>query len=62
MKRASAASDPSWLQYGARIGVVGCVHVGLTYVVEDYDRDYAERTSQDIVELMEVSAHRRAAP
>ena len=50
---ASVASDPAWSQYGAHIGVVGCTRVGLTYDVEDYERDYAETISQEIVKLMQ---------
>ena len=54
VRRATAQmSDPSWVKYGARIGVVGCMHVGLTDYVEYYERHYAERTSQDIIKLIE---------
>ena len=47
-----AAGDPFWLQYGAQIGVVGCMPVGLEYDMDDYDRDYAERTCEEIVNLI----------
>ena len=46
------AGDPSWLRYGARIGVVGCMPVGLEYGMDDYERDYAERTCEEIVDLI----------
>ena len=49
----SEKSDSTWLPYGARIGVVGCMPMGLTYNLEDYERDYAERTCEEIVKLLE---------
>ena len=37
----------------ACIGVVACTLAGLAYNVDDYEHDYAERTSQDIVKLLQ---------
>ena len=47
-----AARDPTWLLYGARIGVVGCMPVGLNYELSDYERDYGERTCEEVVKLL----------
>lgn len=47
------ASDPSWLKYGARTGVVGCMPMGLGKKLEDYEQDYAERTSGEVLKLLE---------
>ena len=47
----SAAGDPCCLRYGARIGVFGCTPAGLETGMEDCERDYAERTSEEIVNL-----------
>ena len=47
-----AAGDITLLQYGARIGVVGCMPVGLEKALRDYERDYAERTSEDVIKLL----------
>ena len=38
--------DPTWLRYGARMGVVGCMPVGLDYNLDDYERDYSDRTCE----------------
>ena len=46
-------ADPSRLPYGARIGVVGCMPVGLASDMADHERDYAERTSEGVVKLLE---------
>ena len=51
----SAAGDPCCLRDGAQIGVFGCTPVGLETGMEDYERDYAERTSEEIVNLMQRS-------
>ena len=47
----SAAADPCWQRYGARMGVLGCMPVGLETGIEEYERDHAERTSEEIVNL-----------
>jgi len=49
----SCKKDPTWLHYGARIGVVGCMPVGLRYDLDDYERDYAERTCEEIIKLLQ---------
>ena len=46
------ARDPTWLRYGARIGVVGCMPMGITHELKDYERDYAERTCEEVVGLL----------
>ena len=46
------ARDPTLLLYGARIGVVGCMPMGLNYNLSDYERDYAERTCEEVVKLL----------
>ena len=43
---AAESSDSTWLAYGARIGVVGCMPVGLRYGLDDYECDDAERTCE----------------
>ena len=48
-----AAGDITLLKYGARIGVVGCMPVGLEKTLADYERDYAERTSEEVIKLLE---------
>ena len=38
---AELTHDPTFLSYGARLGVVGCMLLGHNYVVYGYMRDYA---------------------
>ena len=45
--------DSTWLRYGARIGVVGCMPAGLNYGLDDYERDYAERTCEEVIKLLQ---------
>jgi len=49
----SCEKDTTWLPYGARIGVVGCMPVGIRYDLNDYERDYGERTCEEIVKLLQ---------
>ena len=46
------ARNPTWLLHGARIGVVGCMPMGLNYDLSDYERDCAERTCEEVVKLL----------
>ena len=49
-----STADPTVLPYGARMGVVGCLPVGRSSTPEDYERDYAERTSEDVLHMLRV--------
>ena len=49
----SAAADPCWQRYGAWMGVFGCMPAGLETGMEEDERDYAERTCEEIVNLMQ---------
>ncbi len=43
---AVALGDPTLVAYGARIGIVGCMPMGQRRNIEDYVRDYAEKTAR----------------
>ena len=39
---AELTHDPTFLSYGPRLGVVGCMPTGPNLSVPDYEQDYAE--------------------
>ena len=49
-----SSADPTVLPYGARMGIVGCKPVGRSSTIEDYERDYAERTSEDVLHMLRL--------
>ena len=49
-----STADPTVLPYGARMGIVGCLPVGRSSTPEDYERDYAERTCEDVLQGVET--------
>ena len=49
---AVTSGDPTLLPYGARIATVGCIPVGRSCSPEDFDRDYAERTAEHVLQLI----------
>ena len=44
--------DPTWIPYGARIAMAGCVPVGREDKISDYEEDYAMGTATEVVELI----------
>ena len=45
------STDPTWIPYGARIGIAGCVPIGRGDK-SDYERDYAERAAAEIMKMI----------
>ena len=45
--------DPTYREYGARMGIVGCMPAGLHYDLADYERDYAEKTASEVGHMIE---------
>ncbi len=52
---AVAPGDPTLLPYGARIGVIGCMPTGLSSTLEDFERDYAEKTAEEVLKLISAA-------
>ena len=44
--------DPTLLSYGGRLGIVGCMPMRVGTDLSHYERDYAERTKDDVVTLL----------
>ena len=45
--------DPTWMPYGARIAIAGCVHVGREDKISDYEEDYGMRTATEVIKIIE---------
>ena len=44
--------DPTLLSYGGRLGIVGCMPMRVGTDLSHYERDYADRTKDDVVTLL----------
>ena len=45
--------DPTWIPYGARIAIAGCVPVGREDKMSDYEEDYGMRTAAEVIKIIE---------
>jgi len=45
--------DPTWIPYGARIAIAGCVPVGREDKISDYEEDYGMRTAAEVIKIIE---------